>query len=104
MGGREERQHSSRLDLRDGQALTFETTVRAIVSRLDLVQNQQQLKRRRSISDNSSQPSAVALSDSGAYAFITAQGNNRLIAMNQLGTSLRAATPAWPCRGSRSIR
>ena len=32
--------------LRDGQALTFETTVRAIVSRLDLNQGQEQLSRR----------------------------------------------------------
>jgi len=73
--------------LRDGQPLTFETTVRAIVSRLDLLQNQEQIARRLDL-DNSSQPSSIALSDSGAYAFITVQGNNRLIVVNQVGSIL----------------
>ena len=73
--------------LRDGNPLTFETTVRAIVSRLDLNQGQEQLSRRVDL-DNMSQPSAITLSDTGALAFVTLQGNNRLIVLNQLGQEL----------------
>ena len=72
---------------RDGNALTFETTVRAIVSRLDLNQGQEQLNRRIDL-DNMSSPSAVTLSDTGALAFVTLQGNNRLIVLNQVGQEL----------------
>ena len=73
--------------LRDGNPLTFETTVRAIVSRLDLNQGQEQLSRRVDL-DNMSQPSAITLSDTGAMAFVTLQGNNRIIVLNQLGQEL----------------
>ncbi len=74
-------------ELRDGKALTFETTVRSIVSRLDLNQGQEQLSRRVDL-DNMSAPSAITLSDTGALAFVTLQGNNRIIVMNQLGQEL----------------
>jgi len=73
--------------LRDGNPLTFETTVRAIVARLDLNLGQEQLTRRVDL-DNMSQPSAITLSDSGALAFVTLQGNNRIIVLNQLGQEL----------------
>ena len=73
--------------LRDGNPLTFETTVRAIVSRLDLNLGQEQQSRRIDL-DNMSQPSAIALSETGALAFVTLQGNNRLIVLNQLGQEL----------------
>ena len=73
--------------LRDGNPLTFETTVRAIVSRLDLNQGQEQLSRRLDL-DNMSQPSAITLSDTGALAFVTLQGNNRIIVLNQLGQEI----------------
>ncbi len=72
---------------RDGKPLTFETTVRAIVSRLDLNLGQEQLSRRADL-DNMSSPSAIALSDSGALAFVTLQGNNRIIVLDQLGQEL----------------
>jgi len=72
---------------RDGNALTFETTVRAIVSRLDLNLGSEQLNRRLDL-DNMSSPSAVTLTDSGALAFVTLQGNNRLIVLDQLGQEL----------------
>ena len=72
---------------RDGKPLTFETTVRAIVSRLDLNLGQEQLARRVDL-DNMSSPSAVTLSDSGALAFVTLQGNNRIIVLDQLGQEL----------------
>ena len=72
---------------RDGNPLTFETTVRSIVSRLDLNQGQEQLSRRLDL-DNMSQPSAVTLSDTGALAFVTLQGNNRLIVLNQVDQEL----------------
>lgn len=76
---------------RDAQPLTFETTVRAIVSRIDLNQNQEQTNRRLDL-DNASSPSAVALSESGALAFITLQGNNRLIVLNQIGGEIIRGT------------
>ena len=73
--------------LRDGKPLTFETTVRAIVLRLDLNLGQEQQSRRIDL-DNMSQPSAITLSESGALAFVTLQGNNRIIVLNQLGQEL----------------
>lgn len=76
--------------LRSGQPLTFETTVRAMVGRLDLKLNQEQVQRRIDV-DNSSQPSAVLLSDTGALAFVTLQGNNRVVVLNQLGAELARA-------------
>jgi cytochrome c peroxidase len=72
---------------RDGQPLTFETTVRALVSRIDLRANQEQVERRIDLND-SSQPSSVVLSESGALAFVALQGNNRVVVLNQLGTEV----------------
>ncbi|HZL92980.1 MAG TPA: LamG-like jellyroll fold domain-containing protein, partial [Vicinamibacterales bacterium] len=82
--------------LRDGQPLTFETTIRAMVGRLDLRGNQEQVARRIDL-DNSSAPSAVALSVNGAHAFVTLQGNNRVVVLNQLGAEVvRADTGLAP--------
>jgi hypothetical protein len=81
---------------RDGQPLTFETTVRALVGRLDLRAGAEQLTRRVDL-DNMSSPSAVALSDSGALAFVAVQGNNRVVVLNQLGAEVvRADTGLAP--------
>jgi cytochrome c peroxidase len=81
---------------RDGQSLTFETTVRAMVGRLDLRAGLEQLARRTDLDDLSS-PSAVALNQSGSLAFVTVQGSNRLLALNQLGAEVvRADTGLAP--------
>jgi cytochrome c2 len=72
---------------RDGQPLTFETTVRSQISSLDLNLNEEQTDRRLDI-DNHGQPSAVALSESGEQVFVTMQGNNRMIVLNQLGNEI----------------
>jgi DNA-binding beta-propeller fold protein YncE len=72
---------------RDGQPLTFETTVRSQVSSLDLNLNEERTERRLDI-DNHGQPSAIALSESGEQVFVTMQGNNRLIVLNQLGNEI----------------
>jgi cytochrome c553 len=76
--------------------LTFETTIRAMVGRLDLATNTEQLARRLDL-DDLSQPSAVALSETGALAFVTVQGSNQVIVLNQLGVEIiRAATDLAP--------
>jgi hypothetical protein len=72
---------------RDGQTLSFETTVRALVSSLDLDLNEERTGRRLDI-DNHGQPSAIALSESGEQVFAAIQGNNRLIVLNQLGAEI----------------
>jgi YVTN family beta-propeller protein len=81
---------------RDGQALTFETSVRALVGLLDLTTNSELLARRLDIDDHG-QPSAVALSGSGEHVFVTMQGNNNLIVLNPLGGEIvRAQTGLAP--------
>jgi DNA-binding beta-propeller fold protein YncE len=81
---------------RDGQPLTFETTVRALVGVLDLGLGQEVVARRID-ADNQSQPSAVAFSESGNHALVTLQGNDRLIAYNALGLEVvRADTGRAP--------
>jgi DNA-binding beta-propeller fold protein YncE len=82
--------------LRDGQPLTFETTVRALVARIDLALDQERTNERVDL-DNQSQPSAVALGPSGEQAFVTVQGTNQLIVLNQLGGEIaRASTGLAP--------
>jgi large repetitive protein len=66
---------------RDGNALTHDTTVRTLVGRLNLVTGQETVAARIDV-DDSSQPSAVALSPWGAHALVTFQGNNRLLALD----------------------
>jgi len=81
---------------RDGLPLTFETTVRALVARLDLTTGQERTAERIDV-DNHSQPSAVLLSPSGQHAFVTMQGNNRLLVLNPLGVEVvRADTGLAP--------
>ena len=82
--------------LRDGRALNFETTVRSMVARLDLALGQERTSERLDI-DNHSQPSAIVFGPSGQQAFVTLQGNNRLLVMNQLGVELvRGSTGLAP--------
>lgn len=61
--------------VRDGEALTFETSVRSIVSIIDLAQNQEILPHRIDI-NNRSLGLSVAFSPLGDYAFVGLLGNN----------------------------
>ena len=60
---------------RDGQTPTHETTVRAIVSQIDLASDSELFAEQLDI-DNRDSPRAVAFSPKGDYAFVTSQGNN----------------------------
>lgn len=63
--------------------LTHETTVRAIVSFLDLDTNGEIPHLRRDF-DNSDSPSAATFSPRGDLLFVTLQGNNRVAAIDML--------------------
>ncbi len=60
---------------RDGLGLTFDSTVRAIVSQFDLTTNQEVLAARVDLNDRDL-PMAVAFSPLGDYAFVAVQGTN----------------------------
>ncbi|MBP6385872.1 MAG: Ig-like domain-containing protein [Pseudarcicella sp.] len=66
---------------RDGNTLTFETTVRNAISTLNLSTNKENLAERIDI-DNHAQPSAVAFSPLGTHLFVAMQGNNRVIILD----------------------
>jgi len=66
---------------RDGRSLTFETTLRALVTRADLTTNQEMVAARLNV-DNHGQPSAITLSPQGDLVFMTLQGNNRLLVID----------------------
>ncbi len=61
--------------------LTFETTVRAVISFLNLTTNTEIRHSRRDF-DNSDSPSAVTYSPLGDTLFVTLQGNNRLVGLD----------------------
>ncbi len=63
--------------------LTHETTVRAVISFIDLNTNQEIANTRRDF-DNSESPSAVAWSPLGDTILVTLQGNNRLVGLDAL--------------------
>jgi len=62
---------------RDKQALTFDTTVRSIVSKIDLVSDREVLSDRLDFNDRSF-PASVLFSHLGDYAFVTLPGNNMI--------------------------
>lgn len=62
---------------RDGEPLTFESTVRTIVSQLDLDANQELLERRLDLNDRSLAQS-LAFSRYGDWAFVASLGTNAL--------------------------
>lgn len=64
--------------------LTHETSVRAVVSFLDLVTNAEIRHARRDF-DNSDSPSAVSFTPRGDALLVTLQGNNRLVGIDMLG-------------------
>ncbi|MDF2439039.1 MAG: hypothetical protein JWN98_23, partial [Abditibacteriota bacterium] len=63
--------------MRDGQRLNFESTVRTIVSQID-VAGGEVLAARRDI-NNGDMANAVAFTPQGDYAFIALQGSNRVV-------------------------
>ncbi|HEY1172240.1 MAG TPA: LamG-like jellyroll fold domain-containing protein [Verrucomicrobiae bacterium] len=66
---------------RDGNALTHDRSVRAIVSQLDLINNNEALASRVDI-DNRSFPHGVVFSPVGDLAFVAMQGNNEVLILN----------------------
>lgn len=63
--------------------LTHETTVRSVISFLDLEENEEIANTRRDF-DNSDRPSAVTYSPLGDTIFVTLQGSNRAVAIDAL--------------------
>ncbi|MGL4398382.1 MAG: LamG-like jellyroll fold domain-containing protein [Luteolibacter sp.] len=61
--------------------LTHETTVRSVISFLDLANNQEVRNARRDF-DNSDSPTAVAYTPLGDTLLVTLQGNNTLVGMD----------------------
>ena len=66
---------------RDGTGLGPETTVRSLVSTLELETRSEIVSQRKDIDDHA-QPSSVTFSERGSHAFVTMQGNNRLLVFN----------------------
>ena len=66
--------------------LTHETTVRAVVSFLDLTTNVEIRHTRRDF-DNSDSPSALAYTPLGDTLLVTLQGNNRVVGIDAFGIS-----------------
>lgn len=64
--------------------LTHETSVRAVVSFLDLV-NHSEIRHSRRDFDNADSPSAVTYTPRGDALLVTLQGNNRLVGIDLLG-------------------
>jgi YVTN family beta-propeller protein len=60
---------------------THETTVRAVVSTLDLLENREIRHSRRDF-DNSDSPSGITYSPLGDLLFVSLQGNNRITALD----------------------
>ena len=73
-----------------GQPLNFENTVRAIVSQVDLVANDEVLSARKDL-DNRAMPVAVAFDADARYAFVALQGSNAVDVLTVVDGSLAAA-------------
>jgi YVTN family beta-propeller protein len=72
---------------RDGNPLTFESTVRTIVSQIDLDTNAEVLSARHDLNDRD-MANAVAFSPLGDYAFISTQGTNQIEVMDAYNRQL----------------
>ncbi len=66
-----------------GSDLDQDNTVRAMVAQIDLASATERLDLRRDL-DNSEQPSAVAFSPLGDYAFVSLQGSNAVLVLDSL--------------------
>lgn len=73
--------------------LTHETSVRAVISFIDLTTNAEIPNSRRDF-DNSESPSAVAWSPLGDTLLVTLQGNNRLVGIDALNLAPVPGNPA----------
>lgn len=69
--------NTARGQFRDGQPLTFENTVRAIISKLDLLLNSEDLNQRTDL-DDSNLPSATEYNEYGNQIFVALLGSNRI--------------------------
>jgi DNA-binding beta-propeller fold protein YncE len=69
---------------RDGLALTFESTLRSVISVIDLEAGAEIAGARVDI-DNQELPSAITFSDDGAFAFLSYQGNNEVLVLSTGG-------------------
>jgi DNA-binding beta-propeller fold protein YncE len=85
--------NTGRGQFRDGQALTFESTVRTIVSQLDLVANSEPLSKRIDLNDRD-MASAVAFSNLGDYIFVATQGTNTVEVFDAYNNRLMTGIPA----------
>lgn len=85
------KQNTSRGLITDGQPHTFESTVRAIASRVDLATGQEDLSRRHDF-NNREGPVAVGYSPDGGLMFVALRGSNAIDVLNaysgELVTSL----------------
>ncbi|HET7792932.1 MAG TPA: Ig-like domain-containing protein [Rhizobacter sp.] len=72
---------------RDGNALTFESTVRTIVSQIDLENNTEVLSARVDLNDRD-MANAVAFTPLGDYAFVSTQGTNQIEVMDAYSRQL----------------
>ena len=68
---------------RDGNPLTFETSVRNAIATINLATNSEIVAERVDVDDHA-QPSAVSYSPLGSHVFIAMQGNNRVIVLNPI--------------------
>ena len=66
---------------KNGQALTHDTTVRAILSKIDLSTNTEVFAARADI-DDASQPTTMVFSPLGDYLFLAMQGNNEVMVID----------------------
>jgi DNA-binding beta-propeller fold protein YncE len=79
--------------LRDGQALSFETTVRAIVSYLDLTTNTESFALRTDFNDRDL-ASAAVYSPRGDYVFVATQGTNTVEVFDAYDNRLLTGIPS----------
>lgn len=66
---------------RDGNALSFENTVRSLISPID-IENSKEIFAKRVDIDNNSLPVAAAFSTYGSHLFLAMQGNNRIVILD----------------------
>jgi DNA-binding beta-propeller fold protein YncE len=84
--------NTARGQFRDGQPLTFETTVRSIVSFLDLGTNAESLALRTDLNDRDP-AGAVAYSALGDYVFVATQGTHTVEVLDAYDNRLLTGIP-----------
>ena len=87
---------------RDGQALTHDSTVRAITSILDLASDRE-LRARRIDFDDRSGAVAMAFSPLGDYAFVVQQGSNKVAIVDAYTGAVKGALTSGPGLGPDGI-